>query len=42
MEFSATGVEIEVGIVTRGELEAPQESRGPDPKTLMIGLWSKR
>jgi len=42
MEFSVAGVGIEVGIVARDELEPPQESRGPDPETLMIGLWSRR
>jgi hypothetical protein len=42
MEFSVAGVGIEVGIVARGELEPLQESRGPDPETLMIGLWSRR
>jgi hypothetical protein len=38
MEFSVAGVEIEVGIVARVELKAPQEGQGLDPKTLMIGL----
>jgi hypothetical protein len=42
MEFSVADVGIEVGIVARGELEPLQESRGPDPETLMIGLWSRR
>ena len=42
MEFSVVGAGIEVGIVARDELEPPQESRGPDPETLMIGLWSRR
>jgi hypothetical protein len=42
MEFSVTGVGIEVGIVARRELEATHVRRGPDPEMLMIASWSRR